>query len=52
MTYMVVFTVLENNGQTMVTHNYAGEDIRPGSIIDTEVREMYKLLAQRYQPAK
>lgn len=43
----VTFTALETSGGTLVTHAYAG-DIRYGSPIDQNVRDIYKKLAVKF----
>lgn len=46
--FSVVFTALESNGTTLVTHAYKGADIRVNSPIDKNVRDIYTKLALKY----
>lgn len=45
----VTFTTLENNGVTLVTHQYADPNVRAGSPVDNGVREIYTKLSTRFQ---
>ncbi|MCD0165123.1 hypothetical protein [Deinococcus sp. 12RED42] len=47
MNVRVIFTALETSSGTIVTHSYPG-DIRFGSPIDQNVRDIYKKLSARF----